>query len=60
MALSILGALVSACAVPLVHDKQDTIFTFLAIARFFLGVGVGNFFHSLELIPVEVCDSFSL
>jgi len=41
MALSILGALVSAFAVPLTESKPSSIFYFIAIARFFLGVGVG-------------------
>lgn len=40
MALSILGALASAFAVPIGH-KASSIFYFIAITRFFLGVGVG-------------------
>ena len=41
MAMSILGALVSAFAVPITSDPKS-VFYFLAITRFILGVGVGG------------------
>ena len=41
MAMSILGALTSSFAVP-INSDPSSIFTFLAITRFFLGVGVGG------------------
>merc|ERR1719305_836657 len=40
MILSILGALVSAFAVPITNDPKS-VFVFISIARLFLGIGVG-------------------
>eukprot|EP00746_Dinoflagellata_sp_MGD_P029736 gnl/MRDRNA2_/MRDRNA2_17049_c0_seq1.p1 gnl/MRDRNA2_/MRDRNA2_17049_c0~~gnl/MRDRNA2_/MRDRNA2_17049_c0_seq1.p1 ORF type:complete len:459 (+),score=53.96 gnl/MRDRNA2_/MRDRNA2_17049_c0_seq1:100-1476(+) len=53
MLLSILGALVSACAVPINSSDQSTIFTFLTVTRFFLGVGVGGVYPLAATISAE-------
>lgn len=58
MALSILGAAASAFAVPLTDDKS-TIFTFLAITRFVLGVGVGGVYPLSATIASESSDKNS-
>merc|ERR1712166_1598801 len=56
MALSILGALVSAAAVPLT-DEPKSIFTFLSITRFFLGMGVGGVYPLSATIAAESATS---
>jgi len=56
MALSILGALCSAFAVPITSD-ESSIFTFLAITRFFLGMGVGGVYPLSATIAAESATS---
>lgn len=53
MALSILGALASAFAVPMSEADPCSIFTFLTITRFFLGVGVGGVYPLSATIASE-------
>ena len=57
MALSILGALTSAFVRPLDGSKPSSIFYSLAIARFFLGVGVGGVYPLSATIASESADS---
>ena len=57
MALSILGALFSAFAVPLTPADPPSIFTFLAITRFFLGLGVGGVYPLSATIAAESASS---
>jgi len=52
MALTIFGALVSACAVPITSDPAS-IFTFLGISRFVMGVGVGGVYPLTATIAAE-------
>jgi len=52
MAMSILGALISAFAVPITDDKSS-IFTFLIITRGILGVGVGGVYPLSATIASE-------
>jgi PHS family inorganic phosphate transporter-like MFS transporter len=58
MALSILGALISAFAVPL-SDDDASIFDFLAVTRFFLGIGVGGVYPLSATIASESAQSKS-
>jgi len=53
MALSIIGALVSAFAVPTNKADPTSIFVFLTITRFFLGVGVGGVYPLSATIASE-------
>lgn len=53
MILSLLGAFVSAFAVPVNSNDPKTVFTFLTIARFFLGVGVGGVYPLAATISAE-------
>lgn len=53
MALSILGALASAFAVPIDSSDPSSIFTFITITRFFLGVGVGGVYPLSATIATE-------
>ena len=53
MALSILGALLSACAVPTSADDPSTIFYFIAVVRFFLGLTVGGVYPLSATIASE-------
>ena len=57
MAFSILGALVSAFAVPLSPEHPETVFTFLAITRFILGLGVGGVYPLSATIASESAGS---
>ena len=57
MALSIFGAFISALAVPLQPDDPSSIFYFLALARFFLGVGVGGVYPLSATIASESAGS---
>ena len=57
MALSILGAGVSAFAVPLSPDNPSSIFYFLALTRFVLGVGVGGVYPLSATIAAESASS---
>jgi PHS family inorganic phosphate transporter-like MFS transporter len=59
MALSIIGALASAFAVPLSPSRPETIFYFLSITRFFLGVGVGGVYPLSATIASESAGSSS-
>ena len=56
MAMSILGAFLSAFAVPLEGDGSS-VFTFLTITRFFLGVGVGGVYPLSATIASESAKS---
>ncbi|CAK0823812.1 unnamed protein product [Prorocentrum cordatum] len=56
MALSILGALVSAFAVP-VGDAESSVFTFLSLSRLVLGVGVGGVYPLAATIAAESSDA---
>lgn len=56
MAMSILGALASAAAVPITDDPKS-IFTFISIARFFLGMGVGGVYPLSATIAAESAKS---
>ena len=56
MAMSILGALSSAFAVPVSSDPAS-IFAFLTITRFFLGVGVGGVYPLSATIASESSES---
>jgi len=56
MAMSILGALASAFAVPITDDPK-TVFTFLSITRFFLGMGVGGVYPLSATIAAESAES---
>eukprot|EP00658_Telonema_sp_P-2_P011973 TRINITY_DN14576_c0_g1_i12.p1 TRINITY_DN14576_c0_g1~~TRINITY_DN14576_c0_g1_i12.p1 ORF type:complete len:408 (-),score=62.44 TRINITY_DN14576_c0_g1_i12:582-1805(-) len=58
MALSIFGALISSFAVPLTDDDR-TVFHFLAIARFVLGLGVGGVYPLSATIAAESSDQKS-
>ena len=53
MAFSVVGALLSACAVPVVREQPPTIFLFLAAARMLLGVGVGGVYPLSATIAAE-------
>lgn len=53
MILSILGAIVSAFAVPLNSSDQSSVFTFLTITRFVLGLGVGGVYPLAATISAE-------
>tara|TARA_B110001452_G_scaffold263693_1_gene265529 strand:+ start:1039 stop:2604 length:1566 start_codon:yes stop_codon:yes gene_type:complete len=53
MAMSILGALSSAFAVPIDPSNPASIFVFLTITRFFLGVGVGGVYPLSATIASE-------
>lgn len=57
MFLSVCGALVSAFAVPLVPSDPSSIFHFIAIARFFLGIGVGGVYPLSATIAQESSGS---
>ena len=57
MVLSLLGALSSAFAVPLDASQPSSIFYFLAITRFFLGVGVGGVYPLSATIAAESASS---
>jgi len=52
MALTIFGAVVSSCAVPITSDPAS-IFTFLAISRFVMGIGVGGVYPLSATIAAE-------
>uniref|UniRef100_A0A7S0NGA3 Major facilitator superfamily (MFS) profile domain-containing protein n=1 Tax=Phaeocystis antarctica TaxID=33657 RepID=A0A7S0NGA3_9EUKA len=56
MAMSILGALASAFAVPVSSDPAS-IFVFLTITRFFLGVGVGGVYPLSATIASESSET---
>ena len=56
MAMSILGALASAFAVPVSSDPAS-IFAFLTITRFFLGVGVGGVYPLSATIASESSET---
>ena len=56
MAMSILGALASAFAVPVSSDPAS-IFVFLTITRFFLGVGVGGVYPLSATIASESSEA---
>jgi len=56
MALSVLGALASAFAVP-IGDDPCSIFGFLTTTRFFLGVGVGGVYPLSATIASESSDN---
>jgi len=53
MILSILGALASAFAVPLDGNDPSSIFVFVSITRFFMGVGVGGVYPLAATIAAE-------
>jgi len=53
MAMSILGALASAFAVPFDSSNPPSIFYFLALSRFFLGIGVGGVYPLSATIASE-------
>mmetsp|Transcript_29426 Transcript_29426/g.62644 ORF Transcript_29426/g.62644 Transcript_29426/m.62644 type:complete len:497 (-) Transcript_29426:13-1503(-) len=53
MVLSILGALVSAFAVPLDSSDPSSVFTFLSISRLVLGIGVGGVYPLAATIAAE-------
>jgi len=55
MYLSILGALVSAFAVP-ITSEPSSVFTFLSISRLFLGIGVGGVYPLAATIAAEGSD----
>ena len=57
MAISIFGALISAFAVPLDSSSPKTVFHFLAITRFVLGVGVGGVYPLSATIASESAGS---
>lgn len=57
MALSILGAVASAFAVPFDKAKPETVFDFIAITRFFLGLGVGGVYPLSATIAQESSGS---
>jgi len=59
MALSVLGALASAFAVPLDAARPETIFHFLSITRFVLGVGVGGVYPLSATIASEAASKES-
>ena len=59
MALSILGALASAFAVPFDYSKPETVFDFIALTRFFLGLGVGGVYPLSATIAQESSDAKS-
>ena len=52
MAMSIFGALLSAFAVP-IGDNGNTVFTFISVTRFLLGVGVGGVYPLAATISTE-------
>lgn len=52
MAMSILGAFISAFAVP-ITNSPETVFTFLTLTRFILGVGVGGVYPLAATISTE-------
>merc|ERR1719262_1878232 len=52
MVLTILGALVSAFAVP-ITDDPSSVFAFVCVTRFFLGVGVGGVYPLAATIASE-------
>lgn len=58
MALSILGALTSAFAVPVGNEGQS-VFTFIMITRLFLGMGVGGVYPLAATISQESGDDKS-
>lgn len=58
MALSILGALLSSFAVPITKDPAS-IFIFLSVTRFVLGVGVGGVYPLSATIAAESSDKAS-
>ncbi|CAE8627707.1 unnamed protein product [Polarella glacialis] len=53
MVLSILGALVSGFAVPINSEDPSSVFTFLCISRFVLGIGVGGVYPLAATIAAE-------
>lgn len=57
MALSIIGAVASAFAVPLNPADPPTIFYFLSLTRFVLGVGVGGVYPLSATIAAESASS---
>lgn len=57
MILSIVGALVSALAVPLDPGNPSSVFIFVSIARFILGVGVGGVYPLSATIAAESSSS---
>lgn len=57
MVMSITGALVSAFAVPLNPRDPTTVFIFLSIARFILGVGVGGVYPLAATVAAEGSSS---
>lgn len=57
MVMSIAGALVSAFAVPLNPRDPTTVFIFLSIARFILGVGVGGVYPLAATVAAEGSSS---
>jgi len=58
MAFSILGAALSAVAIP-ISDEPSSIFYFLSITRFFLGLGVGGVYPLSATIAAESSNSKS-
>ena len=58
MAFSILGAALSAVAIP-ISDQPSSIFYFLSITRFFLGLGVGGVYPLSATIAAESSNSSS-
>ncbi|CAJ1423496.1 unnamed protein product [Effrenium voratum] len=59
MVMSITGALVSAFAVPLDPKNPASVFIFLCISRFILGVGVGGVYPLAATVAAEGSDSSS-
>ena len=59
MHLCVFGALLSACAVPIFPSRPQSIFTFLAVARLILGVGVGGVYPLSATIAVESASAAS-
>lgn len=56
MALTVIGALLSACAVPITH-QPESIFLFLAATRFVLGIGLGGVYPLSATIAAESSDA---
>eukprot|EP00413_Alexandrium_margalefii_P002553 CAMPEP_0204516604 /NCGR_PEP_ID=MMETSP0661-20131031/3232_1 /ASSEMBLY_ACC=CAM_ASM_000606 /TAXON_ID=109239 /ORGANISM="Alexandrium margalefi, Strain AMGDE01CS-322" /LENGTH=450 /DNA_ID=CAMNT_0051521969 /DNA_START=9 /DNA_END=1361 /DNA_ORIENTATION=- len=59
MVLSVLGALASAFAVPLDSSNPSSVFVFVSIARFVLGVGVGGVYPLSATIAAESSSAAS-
>lgn len=57
MIMSVVGALISAFAVPLQPDNPTSAFTFLSIARLLLGIGVGGVYPLAATSAAEAAES---